>query len=244
MKIDDIVQRSDTKAGRAFDLVVLSLIVISIVLLFIEDSSWLPERVAERISIGQLIITVLFTIEYVLRIATAPRKRGYIFSFFGWVDLLCILPFYLSFIAPHLLGGEADSSSVIRSLRMLRIFSILKIGRYNKALTRFGKAFNMAKYELVVFLLTVFILISILGVGISCFESHPDSEHFQSTFDGLWWAVSTLTTVGSDVSPQTVWGKLFTTLVVLCGLGLIAVPSGIIAASLAKVMAQEEEEGG
>ena len=241
MKIHDIVQRSDTKAGRAFDLAVFLLIVFSIALLFIEGSSWLPEHVAEKIPISQLVILILFTIEYVLRVATAPRKKGYILSFFGIIDLACILPFYLSFIFS--LGTDSENSSIIRSLRMMRVFSIFKLGRYNKALNRFGKAFNMAKYELGVFLLTVFILISILGVGIYSFEGdrHPE---IKSVFDGLWWAVSTLTTVGSDVSPETVAGKLFTTLVVLCGLGLIAVPSGIIAASLAKVMAQEEDEGG
>lgn len=238
MKISDVVQKSDTGAGRAFDYAVLFLVVFSIVLLFAEGAPGLSPANTEMLGSLQKIIMVLFTIEYVLRFVTAERKTGYVFSFYGFVDFLCILPFYVSL----LIGTEnPEGFAVIRVFRFLRIFRIMKIGRYNKALNRFGKAVSSMKQELLVFLMVVLMLVCVSGMGVYYFERNSN-EDFRTPFDGLWWAVATLTTVGyGDVYPQTTWGRLFSSVAVLCGLGIVAVPSGIIAAALTKVLRDEDQ---
>ena len=241
MKISDMIQRSDTGAGRAFDCAVLFLVAVSVVLLFAEGIPGLPDAATNILGRFQTIIIVLFTMEYVLRVAAAPRKRKYIFSFYGIVDLLSIAPSYLSLWIGT--GTDMDTDfAVVRAFRFLRIFRIMKIGRYNKAFGRFGKAFSAAKEELFVFLIAVSMLVCITGVGVYHFESKEQPENFKSVFDGLWWAIATLTTVGyGDVKPETIGGKLFSSIVVLCGLGIVAAPSGIIAAALTKVLRDEDQ---
>lgn len=241
MKISDMIQRSDTGAGRAFDYAVLSLVAVSVVLLFAEGIPGLPDAATNILGRFQTIIIVLFTMEYVLRVVTAPRKRNYIFSFYGIVDLLSIAPSYLSLWTGAGTGMDADFA-VVRALRFLRIFRIMKIGRYNKAFGRFGKAFSAAKEELFVFLIVVSILVCITGVAVYHFENTAQPEKFGSVLDGLWWAVATLTTVGhEEINPITPWGKLFSSIVVLCSLGIVAAPSGIIAAALTKVLRDEDQ---
>ena len=240
MKISDMVQKSDTGAGRTFDYVVLSLVLVSIALLFAEGVPGLSSATAQVLDEFQVIIVVLFTVEYVLRFVTAERKTKYVFSFYGVVDLLSILPFCLS---PWTGAGQDAEFTVIRVLRFLRIFRIMKVGRYNKALDRFGKAISSTKEELLLFLMVVFMLICISGVGVYYFEYDPENPdgNFKTVFDGLWWAVATLTTVGyGDVHPETTWGRLFSSVTILCGLGIVAVPSGIIAAALTKVLRDED----
>ena len=240
MKISDVVQKSDTGAGRAFDYAILFLVVFSIVLLFAEGAPGLSSANTEMLGSLQKIIMVLFTIEYVLRFVTAERKTDYVFSFYGVVDLLCILPFCVS---PWIGTAHPEDFAVIRVFRFLRVFRIMKIGRYNKALDRFGKAFSSMKQELLLFLMVVLMLVCVSGIGVYYFESdHPDG-HFETVFDGLWWAIGTLTTVGyGDVYPQTPWGKLFSSVAVLCGLGIVAVPSGLLAAALTKVLRDEDQQ--
>ena len=244
MKISDVVQKSDTGAGRAFDYAILFLVVFSIVLLFAEDAPGLSSANMEMFGSLQKIIMVLFTIEYVLRFVTAERKTGYVFSFYGIIDLVCILPFCVSvWTGPWIGTGQPEDFAVIRVFRFLRIFRIMKIGRYNKALDRFGKAFSSMKQELLLFLMVVLMLVCVSGMGVYYFESdHPDG-HFETVFDGLWWALGTLTTVGyGDVYPQTPGGKLFSSVAVLCGLGIVAMPSGLLAAALTKVLRDEDQQ--
>lgn len=237
MKISDMIRRSDTGAGRAFDCAVLFLVAVSVVLLFAEGMPGLPETAKNTLGRFQTIIIVLFTMEYALRVAAAPRKRDYVFSFYGVVDLLSIAPSYFSLWT----GGMDADFAVVRALRFLRIFRIMKIGRYNKAFGRFGKAFSAAKEELFVFLIVVSMLVCITGVAVYHFENAAQPEKFGSVLDGLWWAVATLTTVGhEEINPVTPWGKLFSSIVVLCGLGVVAAPSGIIAAALTKVLRDED----
>lgn len=176
---------------------------------------------------------IIFTVEYVIRLATSRPKRGYAFSFFGIIDLISILPFYIG------LGVDLRN---LRALRMLRLFRILKLARYSKAMRRFHRAFVITKEEIVLFLMTTCILLYIAGMGIYHFENEAQPERYRSMFDGLWWAVATLTTVGyGDIYPITVGGKIFTFVILILGLGIIAVPTGMVASALAKARKEEDE---
>ena len=171
--------------------------------------------------------------EYALRVATSERKAEYIFSFYGVVDLIAVLPFYLA------LGIDLRA---IRSVRLFRVFLIFKLARYNRAMERFGKALAQTREELTVFLFATFILLYISAVGIYYCEHEAQPDIFKSVFHSLWWAAATLTTVGyGDAYPITVGGKIFTFLMLMCGLGVVAVPAGLIAAALTRVLDQEEE---
>ena len=231
MKIKEIVQGSETVAGRTFDLVVLFLIVVSVTTFTVETLPDLSPVTKKALEVSEVVITLLFTIEYMLRIATSSKKVRYIFSFYGIIDLIAILPFYLA------LGLYLRS---IRIFRLFRIFRILKIVQYNQAMARLGKAFMYAKYEILIFLGTTLMLLYFAAIGIYYFEHVVQPENFRSIFDGLWWAVATLTTVGyGDVFPVTVGGKLFTFVILICGMGVVAVPAGLIAAALSKVVREE-----
>jgi voltage-gated potassium channel len=176
----------------------------------------------------------VFTLEYLLRVLGSRPRGKYIFSFFGLIDLLAILPFYL--------GLNVDLRN-LRALRFLRLFRILKLARYSKAMRRFHRAFIISKEEIVLFLVTALILLYLAGIGIYYFEHHAQPEVFTSMLDGLWWAVATLTTVGyGDIYPITVGGKIFTFLILIVGLGIIAVPTGMVATALAKARSEEDAE--
>lgn len=234
MRIARFVQETDTPAGRAFNLCVLVLIIYSITTLSIETLPDLSPSTQAALDTSDVIITLLFTMEYVLRILTAPNKRAYIFSFYGVIDLLAIAPFYLAL--------ELDLRGV-RIFYLLRLFLIFKLIRYNKAMQRFGRAFSHLKEEVILFLSATGILLYLSAAGIYYFESEAQPENFQSIFHSLWWAVATLTTVGyGDVYPITVGGRLFTFVVLMIGLGIVAVPAGLIASALSKVREEEGEE--
>lgn len=176
---------------------------------------------------------IVFTIEYFVRVAFSRPKTGYIFSFFGIIDILAVLPFYLG------LGVDLRS---LRALRILRVFRILKLARYSHAIRRFHRAFVISREEIVLFLVTATILLYLAGMGIYYFEHDAQPEKFRSMFDGLWWAVATLTTVGyGDAVPITAGGRLFTFFILIIGLGIIAVPTGLVASALAKARKEEDE---
>ena len=233
MLISDIVQRSDTTAGRAFDWAVLTLIVLSIIVLSIETLPVLPHRVRQALHVAESVITILFTIEYIARVATAPKKLGYMLSFYGIVDLLAIAPFYLSAAGVNLY--------ILRIVRMFRVLRILKLLRYNEALERFARALALAKEEIAMYSLATAIMLYLSAAGIYHFEHEAQPEAFGSIFHCLWWAVVTLTTVGyGDVYPATVGGKAFTFVVLMCGVGIVAVPAGLVSAALTQVRHDED----
>ena len=239
MNIRDIVQKSDTAAGRAFDLFVLLLIVFSIITLSVETLPDLPPTLAYWLYVSEVVVTFLFTLEYILRVFTIARKRDYIFSFYGMIDLVAILPFYLSLV----MGLFGIDLRFLRVLRLLRIFRIFKLVRYNDAFARLCKAVIDAKEEFLVFLLLLMLLIFLSSAGIYYFEHQAQPEKFSSIPHSLWWSLITLTTVGyGDVYPVTLGGKLFTFVILICGLGIVAVPAGIVAAALSKVTRQEEKD--
>lgn len=181
----------------------------------------------------ELISVIIFSVEYLLRVYSAKSPLKYIFSFFGIIDLLAILPFYLKF---------AIDLRALRVFRVFRIFRALKLIRYNKALLRFHVAAKMVKEEMVLFFIVTAILVFLSASGIYFFENEAQPEVFSSIFHSFWWAIVTLTTVGyGDVYPITVGGKIFTFFVLIIGVGVVTVPAGIIATALTSARNMEKE---
>jgi len=231
--LKDIVERDDIRTGRIFDLSVQLLIVLSLVAYSLETLPDVPDQARRTLWYFEVVSVIVFTIEYVLRVAVARPKRKYIFSFLGLVDLIAILPFYF--------GLVVDLRSV-RVLRMLRLFRIFKLVRYNSAVRRFHRALLIAKEELVLFLTVTVILLYLAAVGIYHFEHHAQPEAFASVFHSLWWSIITLTTVGyGDVYPITLGGRVFTFFLLIIGLGVVSVPAGLLASSLNKARQVEDE---
>ena len=183
---------------------------------------------------SETVIVILFTIEYLYRVYSAPTKIKFIFSFYGLTDLLAILPFYLA---------TTVDLRTLRLMRLLRLARLLKLVRYNQAIQRFSKALYIAREELIIFTLASFVMLYLAAVGIYHFEHNAQPEVFRSIFDCLWWAVATLTTVGyGDIYPITMGGKIFTFAVLTVGLGLIAVPTGIIASALSGIRNKQKTD--
>lgn len=233
-KIIQIVERRDTKLGLFFDYFIQFLILLSIASFTIETLPDLDENTIKILNNFEKISVFIFTIEYLTRLLISDRKFKFAVSFFGIIDLLAILPFYLSF------GFDLRSA---RILRFLRLFRVIKLVRYNKAINRFSIAFKMIKEELIMFSVVSIILFYISAVGIYYFENAVQPETFSSIFSSLWWSVVTLTTVGyGDAVPITIGGRIFTFIILMIGLGIIAIPSGMISSALTEARDLEKEE--
>ncbi len=231
-RLKRLVEDTDTRGGRAFDLVVQLLIVISLAGFALETLPDLGPTAIRVLGVMEVVIVGLFTLEYLLRVLVADRKREFVLSFFGVVDLLAILPFYLT------TGVDLRSIRVVRLLRMVRI---LKFVRYGKALARLRHAFRLAREELILFLVASLMVVYVASVGIYYFENEAQPELYASVFHSMWWALVTLTTVGyGDVYPITLGGRLFTAVILFIGLGVVAVPAGIMASALSQ--AREEAD--
>jgi len=231
-KIKDVIDSNETLMGRFFSFFIQGLILLSVVTFSIETIPDLKPQTREILNSIELISVIIFTIEYLLRVLVADRKLKFIFSFFGLIDLVAILPFYLAF------GIDLRS---LRCLRFLRLFRLFKLVRYNKALKHFSKAISMAKEEILLFFFITLILIYLSAVGIYYFENEAQPEHFSSIFDSLWWAIITLTTVGyGDVYPVTVGGRVFTFIILMIGLGIVAIPTGILSSALTRAIGKKE----
>ena len=227
MNILEMVRYPDTPAGRAFEAAVLFLILASIAVMSLETLPGLSANAIYLFGLLEISITLAFTLEYMLRVAAARDKRAYVLSFYGLVDLIAILPFYLFFES----GLQAS-----RIVRLFRLFRILKLVRYSNAMQVFGSALYRSKDQFVVFFFAMSFMLFVASYGIYQFEHEAQPEAFQSVFHSLWWAVETLTTVGyGDVYPVTAGGRFFASLVVLFGLAVVAAPAGIIASALTEV---------
>jgi voltage-gated potassium channel len=203
------------------------LIFFSVICFSIETMPDLTSETQRFLNISEFITVMIFTVEYIIRIYVSEKRLKFIFSFYGIIDLLAILPYYLI---------TALDLRTLRLLRMLRLARILKLTRHQKAIQRFAKAIYVAKEELVVFTFASLILIFLAAVGIYYFEHSVQPDKYRSIFDCLWWAVATLTTVGyGDIYPITIGGRMFTFAILLVGLGLVAVPTGIVASALSSV---------
>jgi len=225
MTLKSLVEKNDTTAGRVFDLLIQSLIVLSLISFSIETLPNLGSKTTMWLKRAETITVIIFSIEYALRVIVAQRKFKFIFSFYGLIDLAAILPFYLT-------------SGI--DLRAVRAFKLL---RYNRALKRFSNAFSAIREELFIFLIATIFLLFVSSVGIYYFENPAQPDQFSSVFQCMWWSVATLTTVGyGDVYPITIGGKIFTFFILMIGLGIIAIPTGLIASALTKIIQDEKTE--
>lgn len=230
--LKQIVEENDTKWGRVFDLVIQALIVLSLVTLSIETLPDLSEAARQWLRWTEVLTVAVFTAEYALRVLLADRKLGFVFSFFGLIDIFAILPFYLA--------SGIDLRS-IRAFRLLRLFRAFKFVRYSKAIRRFHRALLIAKEEIVLFLMVTLLLLYFSAAGIYYFEHEAQPEAFSSVVHSLWWAVATLTTVGyGDVYPVTTGGRIFTFFVLIIGLGIVSVPAGLLASALSKAREMDD----
>ena len=227
-KLYRIIFRSDTPAGKKFDIMLLWVILLSLITVSLETIPSIQEDYNDFLLYLEWLFTIVFTVEYLLRIFCVKNRWLYIFSFFGLVDLITVIPGYF-----YLYNFETQYLLVIRGLRLLRIFRILKLGRYSGESHVLLKALLASRYKIIVFIGTVFMLVIIIGSLMYVIEG-PENG-FTSIPESMYWAIVTLTTVGyGDITPLTPWGKLLASLVMLLGYGVIAVPTGIVTAELTK----------
>ena len=223
MNIKSTVEDRDTKGGRIFDYSIQTAIVLSILT---HSISTLPSMKTYNglLTAIEIVLLTIFSMEYILRVFVADKPFKFMTSAFGLIDAIAILPALLTF-------GAAD----FRFLRIFRLLRILKLTRFSESTKRFGRSVLGIKEELLVFSLLTCSLMYVAAAGIYHFENPAQPEVFSSIFHSLWWAVATLSTVGyGDLYPVTVGGRLFTFFILMMGLGIVAVPSGLLAASFAK----------
>lgn len=216
--------------GR-LDFFIQGLILLSLVAFAVETLPSLSSKWRGFLKQFEIFSVAVFTVEYLLRLFLGKPRWAYAFSFFGIVDLVAILPFYLS------TGIDLRS---LRAFRMFRLVRLLKLARYSVAMQRYHRAFLIAKEELILFGAAAMMVLFLASVGIYYFENPVQPEAFSSVFHSLWWSVCTLTTVGyGDVYPVTNGGKIFTFFVLLVGIGFVAVPTGLFASALGKARESE-----
>lgn len=226
-RIYKIIFESDTSAGKRFDEALFVLIMLSVIVVMLDSVCSIHGQYGNLLHTFEWIFTILFTIEYILRLISIGRPRKYATSFFGIVDLLAIIPTYISLFLPG-----SQYLTVIRILRLLRIFRILKLVQYLSEADMLIKALRASQKKIIVFMFAIMNLVIILGSSMYVIEG---CEHgFTSIPLSIYWAVSTLTTVGyGDIVPQTPLGQGLATLIMIIGYAIIAVPTGIVTAEIA-----------
>ena len=237
LKLRRTIEETDTQLGLLFDLSIQVLIIASIVTFSIETLPNLDQDILKILAALELTFISIFTFEYILRYLVAERKTKFVFSFWGIIDLLAILPFYLVNL------GFTYNFIMLRAFRLLRLVRILKLGRYSKSLSRMTLAIKIARYDLLLALATTAIMLLVASFGIYQFENPAQPDKFSSVFESLWWALATLTTVGyGDIYPITLEGRIFTGVILMIGLGIVALPAGIIASSLTEARKQQNKK--
>lgn len=227
-RLHEIIFEADTPAGKAFDVLLLVAIVLSVLMVMLESVSEIDAKFDKEFQVLEYIFTGLFTVEYALRVWLVKKSNKYIFSFYGIIDLLSILPTYIG-----LFVGGAGSLMVIRSLRLLRVFRILKLTRYLGEASQLGTSIVASKRKILVFLFVVVMSAMILGTLMFMIEG-PDGG-FTSIPRSIYWAIVTLTTVGyGDISPTSAFGQFIASIIMILGYGIIAVPTGIVTAEFIK----------
>jgi voltage-gated potassium channel len=234
LRLYEIIFEADTDAGKKFDIILLSCIIASVIIIILESVQVIHERFGSELRIIEWFFTLVFTLEYLARLWTVPNKKKYIFSFFGIIDLLSILPTYLG-----ILFAGAQSFMVIRSLRLLRIFRIFKLSRYIGEGQNLARAMKASLHKIIVFLLAVLTSVIIFGTLMFMIEG-PDNG-FSSIPQSIYWAIVTMTTVGyGDIAPQTPLGQTLASLIMILGYGIIAVPTGIVSAEMVQIKSREK----
>ncbi len=225
-KLYIIVFEADTKAGKAFDIALLIFILISIVLVSLESVKSIAEKYQTTLFYLEWVLTFFFTVEYILRIYMVRKKSAYIFSYYGLIDLLSLLPSYIG-----LFISGAQGLIVIRALRLLRIFRILKLSRYVHDSTMIVSALKASRSKISVFVFAVVMMVIIIGTVMYLVEG--EESGFGSIPESIYWAIVTLTTVGyGDIAPTTTLGRFIASFVMILGYGVIAVPTGIVTAEI------------
>ncbi len=228
IRLYEIIFEADTPAGRMFDIILMWCIVISVVVVFLESIYELGIKYSFYFHLLEWIFTILFTVEYVLRLISVNKSYRYAISFYGIIDLLAIIPTYLS-----LFITGSQYLLVIRVLRLLRVFRVLKLGHLLKQADILRKALKASRGKIVVFLFTILTLIVVIGTIMYVVEG-PENG-FTSIPTSMYWAVVTMTTVGyGDISPQTPVGQLLASIVMIMGYAIIAVPTGIVTVEIAE----------
>lgn len=224
---------SETEAGAYFGNFIQFLIIISILNFSIQTLPNLKNEFLVILNVIEVSSIIIFTIEYLLRRVTSPKPFKFIFSFFGLIDLIAILPFYIS------LGVDLKS---LRAIRLFRLLRLLKFLRYHNTLTNLKQSFDDFKRKLFLFSFATVLLIYFSSVGIYFFENEAQPDAFSSISEALWWSVATLTTVGyGDIYSITIGGKIFFTVIVSIGLGLVTIPTGLVASSLTKALMKSKD---
>lgn len=242
-RLHEIVSNDDTPAGKAFDLTVMTAIVVSLVLAFVESSLKVDEFTIQYLisknlsgvgwvklglTILEYILTLFFTIEYALRVYCEPRKRDYVLSFFGIVDCLATIPQLLSIFIPQL-----KYLTIMRSIRLLRIFRVLKLFTFINEGYLLIESVKRSLNKLIVYFLFVTVLVFILGTIMFMVEGQKPDSAFSDLPTSIYWAIVTLTTVGyGDITPVTMVGKIISSMIMILGYTIIAVPTGIVSASM------------
>jgi len=229
-RIFHVIFGHNTRAGFAFDVVLLVAILVSTLAVMLETVEAIDRKFHGYLIVLEWAATVLFTIEYLLRIVCLRNPRRYVFSFFGLVDLVSIVPTYLS-----LLIRDAQGLATVRALRLLRVFRILKLARFIREGRALRQAIWEARAKLVVFLLLVAIVATIIGSAMYLVEGETNPQQFGNIPQCIYWAIITLATVGyGDAYPITATGKFLTSILVIFGYSMIVVPTGIVSAELAR----------
>ncbi|NOR74264.1 MAG: ion transporter [Draconibacterium sp.] len=224
----EIIFEADTKEGKFFDVALLVVIVISVALVMLESVPVIQQNNQQLLKLSEWAITIIFTIEYIMRIIIVKKPFRYIFSFYGIIDFLSVIPTYLSLI---IIGSQ--SLVVIRVLRLLRVFRILKLTRYTQAGKSLARALWSSRAKISVFVFFVIIIVVIVGTIMYLVEG--DGHGFTSIPRSIYWAIVTLTTVGyGDISPETALGQFLASIVMIMGYAIIAVPTGIVTAEIIK----------
>ena len=227
-----IIFDHNTPRSKAFDVLLLIVILCSLVVVMLDTVPSIRKEHHATLLLFEWIFTIIFTLEYLVRLYTSRRPTRYARSFFGIVDLLSCLPAYLTLIGT----GSGAYAGMVRSLRLLRVFRVLKMIRFIGEAEHLMRALRAARPKIIVFILAVTSLVVLLGTLMYVIEHDPESNTgFTSIPEGVYWAIVTLTTVGfGDVTPVTPLGKFVASVVMLIGYAIIAVPTGIIGAEIAR----------
>jgi voltage-gated potassium channel len=230
--LHEVIFEADTPAGRAFDIALLVAIILSVAAVVLESVASVRLRYGTALRSIEWFFTILFTVEYVARLVSVRQPLRYATSFFGIVDLLAIIPTYLSLVVPG-----AQTLLVIRALRLLRIFRVLKIARYLKEMRSLTSAIRATRAKITVFLMTVLTIVLIMGAAMYVIEG--EESGFTSIPRGVYWAIVTVTTVGyGDIAPRTVAGQVIAAVAMILGYSLIIIPTGIFSTELARMTAK------
>ena len=225
-RLHEIIFESDTRAGRAFDVGLLFAILASVLAVMLDSVDWINRDYGSMLRVVEWTFTIAFTIEYGLRLFAVKRPLRYAISFYGLVDLVAILPSYLS-----LFISGAQALLVVRALRIARVFRILKLSHYLGEAEQLTLALRASRPKITVFLLVITTVASIVGALMYLVEG--EASGFDSIPAGVYWAIVTMTTVGfGDIAPATTVGRLLASLLMLLGYGIIAIPTGIVTSEI------------